>query len=298
MENAYDKFLQALRTTSSSSDLKYPGAGVYLLLLKTIMEACHFLPFLIPRPPQGANHCQDRNALSRRHSLVERATADFMVGAVRKEIASLLSLIPKEASWADGPVLGFFNFFCNNGCLSLCRSSKTSWFDNNQVWEKHLLGLLELDLAELGPNNPLKKCLSVKQFLKNVLALARDVHFHHNWFTNDIQCISRCIEKRLIPLLNTAAQSRADDVSKTRLNASLAVAYLPTLVAYDLFAPYLHKLPFECCILPAFPLIACMATCSMCSPSPGDIDTELYGTFAGDQTCTMPSKSSRRRKEG
>lgn len=296
MEEAYDQFLQALSTISLSDGLQYPGAGVYLLLLRTIMEACNFLPFLIHQP-QGPPQSIDQDAQPRHNLLAQRATADFMIGVVRKAVASLLNLIPKETSRFDAPVLGFFNLFCNNGFFGFFGSPKFIVFIENLSDDQHFLALVKADLGELDPQTPLERGLSAKTFLDSVLAIAREVHFHPNWFTVQMDMLDLCIKRKLLSTLKNLEQSATiDDTSKARFKAALAVAYFPTIVAYDLFVPYLHKVYPECSTVLGFPLIFSMATCcALCCPPLEDADVILNGIFEEDRTRKTISKSSRRR---
>ena len=297
MEEAYDQFLSALITITLSDDLQYPGAGVYLLLLRTIMEACNFLPFLIHQPQQPPQDTMDWDAQPRHHALAQRATADFMIGAVRNAVASLLNLIPKETSRFDAPVLGFFNLFCNNGFVRPFCMPSVDWATDSPSGYHHFVALIQTDLRELGHQMPLGKCLSAKKFLETVLVVAREVHFHPNWFTMDMDTIVFRVEFKLLSTLKKLKQSDTiDDTSKARFRANLAVTYFPTLVAYDLFAPYLHKAYPECCTLLGLPLIACLATCfGLCCPPSENIDATLNGIFGEDRTRMQVSKSSRRR---
>ena len=177
-------------------------------------------------------------------------------------------------------------FFCK---------SHVGWITDSLSGDQQFLTLIQADLRELDPQKSLEGCLSAKKFLETVLVVAREVHSHPNWFTMDMNTIVFRMEDLLSSLKDLKQSDATDDTSKARFMATLAVVYFPTIVAYDLLVPYLHKVYPECSTLLGLPLIACLAACSaLCCPPLEDADTTLNEIFGGDRTRLQLSKSSRR----
>lgn len=258
MNRDYEQLLEALSTIST--DFEYPGHVIYLLLLRTIMEACHFLPFLADPPSQPP---QQLPVWSLRYTLVKKATADFMTGVVIKTTVSLLELIPKKTRCLDSCLLGPLNFFCNNGPASLFRSADYSWYSTNLRWERGLLRLVQDDLNGLRQLRPPERCLCAKPVLDNVISIAQELPRHPNWFAGDINEIVKQVQFGLAPLIQQVEQSdAADETAKIRRNASLVVTYFPTLVIYGLFEPYIDHYSLDCLALACFPLL-CGLACTL-----------------------------------